>query len=312
MRKAADELTTYLGCPRKYEFKHVLELTGETQQNRDAFRKLLREVICTGYNTARQTDREPRKGAHEALESLWKSYVETADHHSRRQESTEKARAEAGLEAYFETVGPTHLDGIERAAELCERSVVGPDLTLSTTIQETQVSVTVDYIMAHGGSLVAVRLTDQLWASRVPYASDSEIAQEHLEQGLYAPQKVGTVIGARIAEQALGEYVADGTGTELMYLSVLEETFETDGDCEAVTDQQRMGEFLTESRQTIDDAIVWMAENIAAGNYDPVDVFDEQSHWDGSFEQVVENSCQYCPYAVGCQEAIRREVMFNV
>lgn len=62
---------------------------------------------------------------------------------------------------------------------------------------------------------------------------------------------------------------------------------------------------------TIDDAIAWIGENIDDEIHSPEEVFDEQDHWDGSFKQVVENSCRYCSHSAGCQEAIRREVMFD-
>jgi hypothetical protein len=59
----AQELTTYLLCPRKYEFEHVTELTGETRRNQDLFRKLLRKAICTGFSEARSTGADPHNAA---------------------------------------------------------------------------------------------------------------------------------------------------------------------------------------------------------------------------------------------------------
>jgi hypothetical protein len=308
----AQELTTFLVCPRKYEFEHVTELSGDGQRNQDLFRQLLRKAICTGYSDARSDGVDPRDAALADLDSTWSLYADAADHHSSQQETTEKTRAEAGIEAYFDAVGTTHLDRIEQAATVCGEPVVGPDITLTTEIQGQQVGVDVDYIIADDSQLRGVRFTDRMWGSKVPYETDDEIAEEHLDQGDYEPEKVGTVIAARIAEEALSQYGSDKIGTELMYLSVMEETFETDGECEAVIDQRQMGLFLADRRQTVDDAIAWMSENIANDQYSPQQVFDEQDYWDGSFDQVVEKSCRYCSYAAGCQEAIRREVMFNV
>lgn len=308
----AQELTTFLVCPRKYEFEHVAELTGDERRNQNLFRQLIRKAICTGYNDARSNGADPRDAAMEALNSTWRLYANAADHHSSEQESTEKTRAEAGIEAYFDTVGTTHLDWIEQAAAICGEPVVGPDITLTAEIQGQQVGIDVDYITANDSQIVGIRLTDRMWGSKVPYETDNEIAEEHLGQGDYEPEKVGTVIAARIAEKALSQYNSNGTGTEMMYLSVMEDTFETNSECEAVIDRRRMGLFLTDRRQTVDDAIAWMGENISDDQYSPEQVFDEQDHWDGGFDQVVENSCKYCSYAAGCQEAIRREVMFNV
>jgi len=308
----AQELTTYLLCPRKYEFEHVAELTGDTQRNQDLFRQLLRKAICTGYDEARSNGVDPRDAALEALDSAWEFYTDAADHHSSQQESTEKNRAKAGVDAYFDAVGSTHLDKIEQAATVSDEPVIGPDITLTADFEGQQVGKDVDYIMADDSQFVGVRLTDRMWGSKVPYESDDEIADKHLDQGNYSPEKVGTVIGARIAEEALSQYGTDDVGTELMYLSVMEDTFETEDECEAVIEQRRMGQFLAESRQTVDDAIAWMVGNISDETYSPEEVFNEQDHWNGDFEQVVENSCQYCSYAAGCQEAIKREVMFNV
>lgn len=308
----AQELTTYLLCPRKYEFEYMAELTGDTRRNQDEFRQLLRNAICTGYAGARDTGADPHDAAVEALESEWGVYVEAAEHHSSRQESTEKTRARAGIDAYFDDVGSTHLDRIEQADAVCGSPVLGPDITLTADIQGQQFGVDVDYIMAYDSQIVGVRLTDRMWGSKVPYESKDNIAELHLDQGQYHPEQVGTVIGARIAEEALSQYGSPDIGAELTYLSVMETTFETDGECEAVIEQRPMGQFLTETRQTVDDAIGWMAESIADEAYSPEEVFDEQDHWDGDFEQVVENSCRYCSHAAGCQEAIQREVMFNV
>lgn len=308
----AQELTTYLLCPRKYEFEHVSGLTGEKRRNQDLFRKLLRKAICTGHSEARSNGTDPHDAALEALDVAWDLYADAADHHSSQQESTEKTRARAGIDAYFDTVGATHLDQIEQAAAICGSPVIGPEITLTTEIQGQQVAVDVDYIIADDSQIVGVRLTDQMWGEQVPYESKDDIAEIHLEQGDYKPEKVGTVIGARIAEAALSQYGDSSTGTELAYLSVMETTFERDGDCQAEIEQRRMGQFLADSRQTVDDAIAWMAENMTDEVYSPEQVFDEQDHWDGEFEQVVENSCRYCSHAAGCQEAIRREVKFNV
>jgi hypothetical protein len=239
-------------------------------------------------------------------------YADATDHHSSQQESTEKTRAQAGIDAYFDAVGTTHLDRIEQAAAVCGEPVVGPDITLTAEIQGQQVGVDVDYIMADDSRVMGVRLTDRMWINNVPNESDDEIAEEHLDQGDYEPKKVGSVIAARIAEEALSQYGSNGIGTELMYLSVMEGTYETDGECEAVTDRRQMGLFLADRRQTVDDAIAWMAGNIANEKYSPKEVFNEQDFWDGDFQQVVENTCRYCSHAAGCQEAIRGEVKFDV
>lgn len=308
----AQELTTYLKCPRKYEFEHVAELTGDTRRNQDRFRQLLRKAICSGYSEAQSNGADPHDAALRTLDSVWALYADAADHHSSQQESTENDRARAGIDAYFDAVGSTHLDRIEQAAAMCGSPVIGPDITLTAEIQGQQVGVDVDYIMADDSQIVGVRLTDRMWGCKVPYESDDDIAEEHLDQGDYEPEKVGTVIGARITEKALSQYGSSSHGTGLTYLSVMETTFEADGECEAEIEQRPMGQFLADTRQTVDDAIAWMAENITDEVYSPEEVFDQQDHWDGGFEQVVENSCRYCSHAAGCQEAIRREVMFNV
>ena len=308
----AQELTTYLLCPRKYEFEHIAGLTGDSQRNQDLFRQLLRKAICTGYSEARSNGTDPHDAALETLDTAWDLYADAADHHSSEQESTEKTRAEAGIDAYFDAVGTTHLDRIDQAATTCGSPVVGPDITLTAEIQGQQVGVDVDYIMADDTQIVGVRLTDQMWGDQVPYESQDDIVEVHLDQGGYKPEKVGTVIGARIAEEALSQYGSSDTGTGLTYLSVMETTFETDGECQAEIEQRPMGQFLADARQTVDDAIAWMAGNITEEVYSPEQVFDEQDHWSGDFEQVVENSCRYCSHAAGCQETIRREVMFNV
>jgi len=308
----AQELTTYLLCPRKYELEHIAGLTGDSQRNQDLFRQLLRKAICSGYSEARSTGADPDNAAMEALDTAWDLYAHAADHHSSQQESTEKIRAQAGIDAYFDAVGTTHLDRIDQAAAICGSPVVGPDITLTAEIQGQEVGVDVDYIMADDSQIVGVRLTDQMWGDQVPYESQDDIVDAHLDQGDYKPEKVGTVIGAQIAEEALSQYGNSSTGTGLTYLSVMETTFETDGECQAEIEQRPMGQFLADARQTVDDAIAWMSENIADEQYSPEQVFDEQDHWDGDFEQVVENSCRYCSHAAGCQEAVRREVMFNV
>lgn len=308
----AQELTTYLLCPRKYEFEHIAGLTGDSQRNQDLFRQLLRKAICSGYSEARSNGADAHNAAMEALDMAWDLYADAADHHSSQQESTEKIRAQAGIDAYFDAVGTTHLDRIDQAAAICGSPVVGPDITLTAEIQGHEVGVDVDYIMADDSQIVGVRLTDQMWGDQVPYESQDDIVDVHLDQGDYKPEKVGTVIGARIAEEALSQYGNSSTGTGLTYLSVMETTFETDGECQAEIEQRPMGQFLADARQTVDDAITWMSENIADEQYSPEQVFDEQDYWDGDFEQVVENSCRYCSHAAGCQETIRREVMFNV
>ncbi|WP_049904054.1 hypothetical protein [Halococcus agarilyticus] len=308
----AQELTTYLLCPQKYEFEHVTELTGDTRQERDRFQQLLRKTICTGYSEARSNGVDPRDGAIEALDVAWDLYADAVNLHSSEQESTEKIRAEAGVDAYFDAIGTTHLEQIEQAAAICGSPVIGPDITLTATINGNEVGTNVDYIIATDNQIVGVRLTDTLWGSRVPWENKTEIAKNHLERGDYKPEQVGTVLSARIAEEALNEYSSDGTGAELMYLSVMETTFESADGCDAEIDYRRMGGYLSDTRETIDEAIAWMNDNIADKTYSPVEVFNEQEHWDGSFRQVVENTCQNCSHAAGCEEAVSREMMFDV
>lgn len=125
----AQELTTYLLCPQKYEFEYVAELTSDTRRNQDRFRQLLRKAICTGYSDVRSNGTDTRDAAVEALTATWGSYADAVDHHSSQQESTEEIRARAGIEAYFDVVGTTHLGRIEQAAEGCGEPVVGPDIT---------------------------------------------------------------------------------------------------------------------------------------------------------------------------------------
>lgn len=308
----AQGLTTFLVCPRKYEFEHVTELTGDTRQERDRFQQLLRKAICTGYSKARSNGVDPRDGALEALGVAWDLYTDAVDLHSSEQESTEKTRAEAGIDAYFDAVGTTHLEQIEQAAAICGSPVVGPDITLTATINGNEVGTDVDYIIAADSQIVGVRITDTLWGSRVPWENKTEIAKNHLESGDYKPEQVGTVLSARITEEALNQYGSDGTGAELMYFSVMETTFESADGCDAEIDYRRMGGYLSDTRETIDEAIAWMSENIADETYSPEEVFNEQDHWDGSFRQVVENTCQDCSHAAGCEEAVSREVMFDV
>lgn len=308
----AQELTTFLVCPRKYEFEHVTELTGDTRQDWDRFRQLLRKAICTGYNEARSNGVDPHDAALNALDDAWELYTDTVDLHSSEQESRERTRAEAGIDAYFDEVGTAHLEQIEQAAAICGSPVIGPDITLTATINGNEVATDVDYIIAADSQIVGVRLTDTLWGSRVPWENKTDIAKNHLERGDYKPKQVGTVLSARITEEALNQYGSDGTGAELMYLSVMETTFESGDGCDAEIDYRRMGGYLSDTRETIDEAIAWMSDNIAGETYSPVEVFNEQDHWDGSFRQVVENTCQDCSHAAGCEEAISREVMFDV
>ncbi len=308
----AEELTTYLLCPRKYQFEHVSGLTGDTRQKWERFRQLLRKAICTGYSEAQSNDADPRDAALDALDMAWELYADALDLHSSEQESTEKTRAEAGIEAYFDAVGTAHLEQIEQAAAICGSPVVGPDITLTAEINGNEVGADVDYIMATDSQIVGVRLTDTLWGCRVPWENKTEIAKNHLRRGDYMPEQVGTVLSARITEEALSQYGSDGSEAELMYLSVMETTYESAEGCHAEIDHRRMGRYLSETRAIVDEAIAWMGENIADEMYSPEDVFDEQTHWDGSFRQVVENTCEDCSHAVGCQEAIRRGVMFDV
>lgn len=307
----AQGLTTYLLCPRKYEFEYVAELTGDKRQDEDQFRQLLRKAICTGYTEARDAGVDPHDAAVEALDAEWGVCAGAAEHHSSEQEITEKTRAQAGIEAYFDAVGTTHLDRIEQAAAICGGQVIGPNLTLRATINGHQVGANVDYIMADDSRIVGVHLTDTLWGSRIPFKSKTDIAEIHLDRGDYKPNQGGTVLSTRITEEALNQYGSDGTGVEMMYLSVIETTFESADGCQAEIDRRWMGRYLFGTRGTIDDAIAWIGENIDDEIHSPEEVFDEQDHWDGSFKQVVENSCRYCSHSAGCQEAIRREVMFD-
>jgi hypothetical protein len=248
----------------------------------------------------------------EALDTAWDLYADAADHHSSQQESTEKTRAEAGIDAYFDAVGTAHLKQIKQAAAICGSPVVGPDIRLTATINGVEVGTDVDYIIAAESRIIGVRLTDTLWGSSVPWENKTDIAKNHLERGDYKPEQVGTVLSARITEEALSQYGSDGTGAELMYLSVVETTFETADGCDAEIDYRRMGRYLTDTRETIDEAIAWVIDSIEDETYTPEVVFDEQDHWDGSFRQVVENTCGDCQYAAGCEDIIGREVRFDV
>lgn len=308
----AQELTTYLLCPRKYEFKHVTGLTGDNRQERNRFQQLLRKAICTGFSEALSNDVDPRVEALKALDEAWDLYADVVNLHSSEQEFTEKTRAEAGIEAYFDVIGTAHLEQIEQAAAIRGSAVVGPDITLTATINGYEVRTNVDYIIATDSQIVGVRLTDTLWGCRVPWENKTQIAESHFERGDYKPEQVGTVLSARITEEALNEYRADGGGAELMYLSVMESTFESADGCVAEIDYRRMGRYLSDTRETIDGGIAWMCENILNESYDPVEVFTEQDYWDGSFRQVLENTCQNCSHAAGCEEAVSREVMFDV
>lgn len=307
-----DELATYLACPRQYEFTYVTELAGDERRTRDEFRRLLRTAITTGLDAALDSSADPRDTAVSALDSEWDAYRDSTEHHSAHQETTEKNRARAAIDAYFDTVGEEHLAGIERAADLCDIPIVGPDIELSATIDGYPLTVDVDYVMVDAGRVAGVRLTDSMWGSWVPWASSTDIVMEHFTQAEYRPRQVGTVFAARVAEEALNRFGGDGTGAELAYLGVMETTFETDDGCEAELELRWMGDYLEDARSDVDDALAWLCSNLGDELYSPEAVFDEQDHWNGSFELVLEHECRRCSYASGCQEAIRQDVMFNV
>lgn len=307
-----EELATYLACPRQYEFEFISELKGNERRNQEEFRQMLRDSICTGLAFGLNSEEDPHEVAQSSLDSHWDSYVDDIDYHSDHQVAMEKNRAEAAVAAYFDSVGEVHLDRIEQADDQYDIQVVGPDISLTSSINGQQLLVDVDYLMADSHRVTAVRLSDTNWGSRIPWENKTEVVADHINDGEYRPRMVGTVFGARVVEEALDALGGDGTVGEMQYLSVMETTFESAEGCEAQIDTRPMRPYLEDSRRDIDDAISWLCSNMGDTEYWPKAVFDEQDYWSGSFEQVVENECRYCSYVSGCQETIRREVQFNV
>ncbi|SDJ36258.1 PD-(D/E)XK nuclease family protein [Natronorubrum texcoconense] len=331
-----DGLETYLHCPRRYEFAHVDGLEGSddgtTIDDRIA---LLRTAICDALRRG-ETGREAfADAAGERLEALWADHDERF--HSRTQRRHERRVLEATLEAYVETVGVDHAEGVERlTAESTDGELVGPDLPLSSTVslpatetdtESVTIDASVDYVYADGRSIVGVQFVPTLRSlGLLRYRSDWErgIAErftDHFDPdaGVFDPSFVASLFetavvidGLRTRCQQLGledrtcRYVqiplADRSGTAINWVrETVETSLETKDLTDGYIDHHTYGMTHEHRNRTVDDRLADVVSEIAGDAFDPTDRWDD----------ISSDACPDCGYTVCCQDYIAEEVRFD-
>lgn len=183
---SVDGLTTYLRCPRQYEFAHEYGLEGEDGTNVDTAARvsILRTAICDALRRG-ETDREALvTAARERFETLWADHDERF--HSAAQRRHERRTLEATLEAYVDRAGVDHAAGIRRLAAGADGGeLIGPRLSLSSTVslpdgdeddrieeldltersdrpERVTIEAPLDYVYADGRSVVGARFVPTL------------------------------------------------------------------------------------------------------------------------------------------------------
>ncbi|QFU81558.1 PD-(D/E)XK nuclease family protein [Natronorubrum aibiense] len=332
-----DGLETYLHCPRQYEFAHDHGLAGSDDDTTiDDRVALLRAAICDGLRDG-ETDHGVLVDAmQDRLEALWADHDEPF--HSLAQRRHERRVLEATLEAYVDRVGVDHASGIETlTAETDRRALVGPEIELSSTVSvpgpdgsdETRVSIesTVDYVYADGSAVVGVRFVPTLRSlGLLRYRSDWEGAvaeqfTDHFdpETDVFEPAFVGALFetavivgGLRARCEQLGledrtcRYIqvplADRSRTAVNWASETVETSLEEVDLtDAYIDHHTFGMTHEHRNRTVDDRLATVASQLAAGEFEPTDRWDE----------IASDVCPNCEYSVCCQEYIAQEVRFD-
>ncbi|WP_137289118.1 PD-(D/E)XK nuclease family protein [Natronorubrum halophilum] len=330
---SAAGLTTYLTCPRRYEFARVHGLEGDDDETAiDDRVALLRTAICDALRRGTTDETSLVDAARERLEALWADHDERF--HSLAQRRHERRVLEATLEAYAERVGIDHAAGIDRlAADATDGELVGPGLPLSSSVSvpgedaTVTIDASVDYVYADGSSIVGVRFVPTLAPlGLLRYRSDWEgaVAEEFTDHfdpdtETFEPAFVGTLFetavvidGLRNRCDRLGlegrtcRYVqiplADRSGTSVNWVrETVEASLETVDLTEPYLDHHTYGMTHEHRNRTVDDRLAAVVARLSERAFDPTDRWDDISN----------TVCPTCEYTVCCQDHLAQEVRFD-
>ncbi|MDQ2050478.1 hypothetical protein RBH26_08255 [Natronolimnohabitans sp. A-GB9] len=335
-------VTTYLRCPRQYEYAHVQELEGErdeaaaTIEDRVA---ILKTAICDALDRD-EADRDRTTlldAARARLETLWEDHDERF--HSVAQRRHERRVLEATLEAYVDAVGLEHASGIDRLRSAIDGGeVIGPECSLSSTqsLSETAtadegdavtISAPIDYCYADGSSIVGVRFVPTLRPlGLLRYRSDWEGAvaeqfTDHFdpEADVFEPSFVGALFETAVVldglrnrckrfglEDRTCRYVqiplADRSRTAVNWV---QETVETTLEPIDLTDRYVDHHTYGMTHEHRNRTIDDRLERVVADL--TAGAFDPTDRW----EQLSSEVCPDCAYTVCCEDYIAAEVRFD-
>lgn len=326
-------LRTYLHCPRRYEFAHVNDLEGADDGDESGVADriaLLRAAICDALRHGETDPDTLEQLARDRLGTRWAEYDERF--HSAAQRRHERQALEATLAAYVERVGTDHAAGITRLdAEAAHGELIGPELSLSSTIAGLEPSVeigaTVDYVTGDESSLIGVRFVPTLASlGWLRYRSDWEgdVADrftDHFddESDVFEPGPVGALLetavvldGLRDLRDRLGladrtcRYLqiplADRSGMTVNWVrDAVETSLEVADLTDVYVDHHTFGMTHDHRNATVDDRLAAVVADLRSHSFDPTD------QWD----RIAEHACPDCAYTVCCQDYIATEVRFD-
>lgn len=329
-RVAAEDLETYLRCPRRYEFAHVQGL--EVDEDAPERRRLepIRAAICGALHSGRTEPDDLEDAGLERLEERWADYDERF--HSSEQREHERRVLEAAVSAYVETVGPDHAAGIASLQAETDGAVVGPGLPLSASIDcadevAVEATATVDYLYGDGSSLVGVRFvptTASLGLLRYRSAWEGDVASlfvEHFDPDAdrFEPGPVAALFETAIVLEGLRElrehlalphrtcrYVqiplVDRSSVRVDWVrGTVEAGVDPVDLTDVYVDQQTFRKTHQHRNETVDARLARTLSALSAGEFG----------LGSRRERIVESACPSCAYAVCCEDHLEREVRFS-
>ena len=290
----AEEVASYLVCPRQYEFEHT-RLISPRSSHRDvvweARRELLATAIIAGLTADVDSSEERAAVGTAAITDRWSAT--SSAYLTAAQETFDKTAVESAIAAYFDGIGSTHADNLVEA-----------DTVLSNSLNGVTYEVNVDAVVHHDGRHRAIRFVPDLTGVHPSWKEDG-IVQEYRTRQAFYPRQVGHLVRAGTAIRGLMTEHGLDSNPEFEYVSLLSgvKPDYSDGGRPAVTVESRSFSGIHDSeradlRGLLDDTA---PKILADGNRIP----------DSDFESIREQCCEYCPYRDACPEYIESAVSFT-
>lgn len=289
---SADEIASYVVCPRQCEFKYRRQISrseGDPDRIREERLELLREAVFAGL-TADVANQSARVGvATDKIEEMWSS----ASYDAPAQETYDKSVVKAAIREYFERMGHDHAENL-----------IGTEVTVTHTRSEIEFAETIDVLVERDQGKLAYNLRPTLKGVLQVSFSDQHL-QEFLRKESNYRRQIATLVRAAVAIFGLRDEYGLSPQIHFQYVSLLEASspnYEAGSGVNVTTDVRRFTTAVTNESSALRDYLESCGEAIVAGGMMPDD--DE-------LQRIIDRSCNYCSYQRACPEHIESQVSFT-
>ncbi len=288
------KLTTYVECPRRYEFQHDLGI--ESPPNRERYKNrgiVYHETIAEVCNEATESAETEQlvERARRRFEPIWRRECSPGAYKTRSHYEYDRKLTLKGIETYFQN-GP----GVEHA-----RHSIATEYTIETTYKRAHVSGRIDNVVETDEGLMLIDYKGNL-KNMISSRTAGELSR-HLDGETYRPKIVKSAVQAAVYLEGLrdSELYAEGMELSFVYYGILhdQEAISTeDGIIPQVSGQGRdVTNICLDNHGTIWQLIREAYQGIRTWNFNP-------EPW----PKIYQSACGECDYKQMCPDFLGEEV----